>query len=59
MCFGAFERHTTGIGSRLLGRWGWQQGRGLGREAQGIAEPIRTAARPKNLGLGAGGGGNN
>jgi hypothetical protein len=52
--YGYFERHTTGIGSRLLAKWGFEgEGSGLGRGGQGIAEPLRAARRAKGLGLGA------
>lgn len=52
--YGYFERHTTGIGSRLLAKWGFVgEGSGLGRAQQGIAEPVRASRRAKGLGLGA------
>lgn len=51
--FGKFEQHTTGYGSRMLARWGFSgQGAGLGRDQQGIAEPVAAFVRPKKLGLG-------
>ncbi|BDA42299.1 probable zinc finger CCCH-type with G patch domain-containing protein at C-terminar half [Coccomyxa sp. Obi] len=54
--FGGFERHTTGFGSRMLAKYGFEgQGAGLGRNSQGRAEPISAVMRPKNLGLGAAG----
>ena len=48
--FGDFERHTSGFGGRVLARAGFVPGEGLG-----IAEPVQARARPKRLGLGAGG----
>jgi hypothetical protein len=51
--FGTFERHGSGIGSRLMARMGWSEGQGLGREQRGRVEPIKATQRPKNLGLGA------
>lgn len=51
--YGKFEQHTTGYGSRMLAKWGFSgQGSGLGRDQQGIAEPIAAVIRPKKLGLG-------
>ncbi|KAG1660030.1 hypothetical protein FOA52_010015 [Chlamydomonas sp. UWO 241] len=52
--FAGFERHGTGIGSRLMARMGWVEGAGLGRQQQGRAEPVKASQRPKHLGLGAG-----
>lgn len=52
--YGQFERHTRGIGSKLMLQMGYSgAGSGLGREKQGIAEPLKAAQRPKKLGLGA------
>lgn len=38
--FGGFEKHTKGIGSKLLIRYGWKPGRGLGRDESGKAETV-------------------
>ena len=52
--YGKFEQHTTGFGSKMLARWGFAgQGSGLGRNSQGIAEPLSAVRIPKQKGLGA------
>ncbi|EEF38882.1 zinc finger protein, putative [Ricinus communis] len=50
---GAFEVHTKGFGSKMMAKMGFVEGGGLGRDGQGIAEPIEAIQRPKSLGLGA------
>lgn len=51
--YGGFERHTTGFGSRMLAKMGFAgAGAGLGRNGQGIAEPIKAHIRPRQMGLG-------
>ncbi|XP_051150601.1 uncharacterized protein LOC127265006 [Andrographis paniculata] len=51
--YGKFEMHTTGFGSKMMARMGYVEGEGLGKDGQGMAEPIRVSIRPKSLGLGA------
>lgn len=51
--FGAFEKHTTGFGSRMLAKMGFKgEGSGLGK-TEGIAEPVTASTRGKRVGLGA------
>jgi tuftelin-interacting protein 11 len=51
--FGAFEKHTRGIGLKLLTKMGYE-GKGLGNKGQGIINPIEVVERPCYLGLGYG-----
>ncbi|OAY62652.1 Zinc finger CCCH-type with G patch domain-containing protein [Ananas comosus] len=50
--FGAFEMHTKGFGSRMMAKMGFVEGSGLGKDGQGIPQPIEATKRPKSLGLG-------
>ena len=52
--FAGFEQHTKGIGSKVLRRSGWREGSGVGRAADGRAEPVDTEGQhPHNkTGLG-------
>lgn len=50
--FGGFERHTRGIGGKLLKQMGYRGGHGLGRNGQGIVNPIQPRKLKKRAGLG-------
>lgn len=49
---GSFEKHTTGFGSKMMAKMGYMEGVGLGKNGQGMAQPIEVIQRPKSLGLG-------
>lgn len=49
---GSFEMHTKGFGSKMMAKMGFTEGSGLGKDGQGIVQPVELVQRPKSLGLG-------
>ncbi|KAL4571404.1 hypothetical protein LXL04_018163 [Taraxacum kok-saghyz] len=50
---GGFEKHTKGFGSKMMAKMGFVEGMGLGRDSQGIQQPLVASRLPKSRGLGA------
>ena len=50
-CVGSFEKHTRGIGSKLMFKMSCE-GKVLGKHAQGMIDPILVEERPKKFDLG-------
>lgn len=49
----SWEKHTKGIGSKLLLKMGFKPGQGLGKNNEGISEPIQLQANKGRSALGA------
>lgn len=50
---GNWEQHTRGIGAKLLLQMGYEPGKGLGKELQGIAQPVQAHLRKGRGAIGA------
>ncbi|CAN0838572.1 Zinc finger CCCH-type with G patch domain-containing protein [Linum grandiflorum] len=48
-----FERHTEGFGSKMMAKMGFVEGFGLGKDSQGMVNPLVDVRPPKARGLGA------
>ncbi len=51
--FGEWEKHTRGIGAKLLLQMGYEAGKGLGKELQGRATIVEAHLRKGRGAIGA------
>lgn len=51
--FGSWEKHTTGFGLKMLKKMGFEPGKGLGKDGEGISTPIEIVQRKGRGALGA------
>lgn len=50
---GNWEQHTRGIGAKLLLQMGYEPGKGLGKDLQGISQPVQAHVRKGRGAIGA------
>jgi hypothetical protein len=51
-----FEKHTKGFGSKYMSKYGFEKGKGLGKNEDGASQTISYVKKNKKAALGANGG---
>ena len=48
----SYKKFNSTFGAKILEKFGWKEGEGLGKEKNGITEAIQIKRREENMGLG-------
>ena len=48
----SYKKYSSEFGAKILGKFGWKEGEGLGKTKTGITEAIQIKRREENMGLG-------
>ena len=48
----SYKKYNSEFGAKILGKFGWKEGEGLGKTKNGITEAIQIKRREENIGLG-------
>ena len=48
----SYKKYNSEFGAKILGKFGWKEGEGLGKTKNGITEAIQIKRREENMGLG-------
>ena len=48
----SYKKFKSDFGAKILGKFGWKEGEGLGKQKDGITEAIQIKRREENMGLG-------
>ena len=48
----SYKKFNSAFGAKILEKFGWKEGEGLGKAKNGITEAIQIKRREENMGLG-------